>query len=76
MHFPFSIVSKSYFIAIVFQLCFRINHQEGLELNEKQLLVYAEDVSMQGEIINTIENHIEVLIESSRKFRLPKCRTK
>jgi hypothetical protein len=64
-------------IAIAFQFCFRICQQEiqenevGLGLNgTNQLLVYADDVNLLGDRVNTIKENSETLLESSRDIGL------
>jgi hypothetical protein len=54
-----------YFTAIAFQLCFTIHHYEGprnqmqLKLNgTHQFLIYADDVYLLGDNINTIKKNI------------------
>jgi hypothetical protein len=54
------------FIAIAFQLCFRVRHlgvqvnQEGLKLNGKyQLLVYVNDVNILGGSVYTIKKNAD-----------------
>jgi hypothetical protein len=64
-----------YFIAIAFQLCFRIYQEgpvnaEGLELNgTHQLPVYADNVNTVGKNINMIKT-AEALLETGRKVGL------
>jgi hypothetical protein len=63
-------------IAIAFQFCFRICHQEsqnqvGLDLNgTRQLLVYADDINLLGDSVNTIKENSETLLGASRGIGL------
>jgi hypothetical protein len=92
MHFLLRISqTRRRFISIASQLCFRMCHQEfprkseRFELNGKrQLLVCADDVSILGESINTIQKIkklywrlVESLVQNKRRGNSPsKCRTK
>jgi hypothetical protein len=56
------------FITIVFQFCFRICHQEGVELNRtRQHLVCAGDVNTSAGNINSVKKNTEALLDASRK---------
>jgi hypothetical protein len=64
-------------ITIAFQFCFRICHQEvqeneiGMELNgTHQLLVYADDINLLGDSVNTIKENSKTLLEASRDIGL------
>jgi hypothetical protein len=60
--------TKRLFIAIAFQLCFRICHRK---LNgEHQLLVYADDVNVLEDNMNTVKKTTETLIDASKEIGL------
>ena len=61
------------FVAIAFQLCFRVRHygvhvnQDGLKLNgTHQLPVYADDVNILGRSMHTINKNKEALVVASK----------
>jgi hypothetical protein len=65
------------FIATAFQICFRICHnkvqesQGGLELNGRhQLPVYADDVNLLVDNIDTIKESTETLIDARKEVGL------
>jgi hypothetical protein len=65
------------FIAIAFQLCFRICHAEcqenqvGLKLyGTHHLLVYADDINLLGDNIDIIKKNTETLIDASKEVGL------
>jgi hypothetical protein len=48
-----------------------VEYQVGLDLNgTRQLLVYADDVSLLGDSINTLKEYTESLLETSRDVGL------
>jgi len=62
------------FIAIAFQVFFRICHlevrvnQEGLKLNgSHQILVYADDVNILGGSVHTLRKNTEDLVVASKE---------
>ena len=64
-------------MAIAFQLCFRVDHQEGpgkpgqLEINGTyQLLVQADDVNVLGGGVHTIKENAEALVVTSKEIGL------
>jgi hypothetical protein len=62
--FPIQNGPRRCFIAMAFQLCFRIWQQEGMELNgTHQLLAYA-DINILGRHINTIRKNKGALLEA------------
>jgi hypothetical protein len=57
------------FVAIAFKLRFRICQYEGLKLNGTfQLLVYADDVNLLGDNIDTIKKNAKTLTRDSMEF--------
>jgi hypothetical protein len=64
-------------LAIALQFCLRICHQESprksvsLELNgTRQLLVYADDINLLGDSMNTTKEKTEILLETSKDVGL------
>jgi hypothetical protein len=57
------------FIAIALKLCFRIYHQEGLEMNGTcGLQVYADNINIMGENINTMKKNTESVLQTSMEI--------
>jgi hypothetical protein len=78
IHFS-SVTHVLCFIAIAFQLCFRVRrwgggvqvNQDELKLNgTHQLPVYAADVNILGGSVNTIKKNAEVLVVASKETGL------
>ena len=64
-------------IAIAFQLCLGVCHQEGsgkqdgLKLNSThQLLVYANDVNILGGSVHTVKKNAEALVAATKQIGL------
>jgi hypothetical protein len=59
---------------MLYRHCFRICHQEspeklmGLKLNGTHQLVYADDVNLLGDNINTINKNTEAINDTSKGF--------
>jgi hypothetical protein len=69
--------TRKCFITNAFQLCFRICHYKGPEEpdgNEikgaHQLLVYADDVNLLGDNIDTIKKNTQTLIDANKEVGL------
>ena len=65
------------FVAIAYQLCFRVHHYEGsgkrgcLKLNGTyQLLIYVDDVNILEGRVHTVKKNTEALVVASEEVQL------